>query len=212
MRSLTNFKRRLQGYKGISARYEKLDLSAANAFGSNWTEVAFEDCDFSGAIFKNAVFDRCQFVRCTGRLADFSTATFTDTGFFDSKLPQASFYASTFYAHLFSNCDLSFAIFADTSSRGLAFPDCNLHGADLRLREALLPVNWTGANLWGVQVAIGCAFFNGTFDSRQLRIFTALAARRHPNGAILDERARLNLVEVAGDELKLVDRLMREQE
>ena len=212
MRSLTSFKRRLQGYKGLSERHEKLDLSAANAFGSSWTEVTFDGCDFSGAIFKNAVFDRCKFVRCTGRLADFSTTTFTDCSFHACKFPQSSFYAATFYRTVFVESDLSYVNFADTSSSRLKFSHCNLHGADLRVREALFPINWVGSNLLGVHVTLGCAFFNGTFDSRQLRIFTAFAARRYPNSDTVDEVARLRLVKVAGKELELVNRLMREQE
>lgn len=202
MRSLSGFKRRLQGYRGLSERHAGLDLSAANAFGSNWSETTFEECDFSGAVFKNATFDRCVFARCTGRLADFSTATLTDCLFDTCSFPQSSFFATTFFATTFKTCDLAFALFNESSSRGLGFPDCNLHGADLRLREARLPVDWRGANLWGVQVGIGCAFFNGMFDERQLRIFASFVARR---GGILAP-------EVCGKELALVNRLMREQE
>ena len=146
-------------------------------------------------------YPQTETIMLTG-FADFSTATFTDCLFDTCSFPQASFFATTFFATTFKTCDLAYALFNESSSRGLGFPDCNLHGADLRLREARLPVDWRGANLWGVQVGIGCAFFNGMFDERQLRIFASFVARR---GGILAP-------EVCGKELALVNRLMREQE
>lgn len=212
MRSLVKFKRRLQGFKGLELQLTNLDLTACNAFGSEWEKCLFDSCQFDGGTFKSATFRDCEFRDCTGRLADFSLTTIERTTIVNLKAPQASFYAANLDDVTFTHGDLSHVSFADANANRLSFFHTNLHGANLVFREALTPIDWTGSNLWGTVVSLGCAFWNGTFDSRQCRIFAAMLARRVPNGDTEGEVMRLSVQKVAGKEVELVERLMKETE
>lgn len=203
MHSLVKHKRRLHGYSAESRVWENLDLRSAQAFGSTWKGCEFIRCDFSASNFSNTTFENCEFTECTGTLANFGLCKMSDVVVRGGSWEQANFTVSILKRTTFTGVRLCYATFAETLVTNLAFPDCNLHGADLRFLEAF-GVDFTGANLWGASVAIGCQFFNGVFDQKQCQIFQALVARRYPV-AYIGDRMR----ELAGEEMPLVERLMR---
>lgn len=211
MSSLTLMKRKLQGYRHPPAEPDTvltgLDMRNTLAFQSAWEEVTFDDCkfglsDFRGSVWKEAAFFRCDLPAC-----NFAGAMLEGVEFRDCDMDQLAFGGAVLRGVTFHHCRLQYAQFGDATLRaGVAFLNCNLHGADLRFIEAEAP-DFRGSNLWGAQVGIGCSFFNGKFDDRQAMLFAAMLARCDPD----PERAKA-LQALAGErQVKMVERLMEEK-
>ena len=206
MSSLTLQKRRLYGHLAEGKTFANLDLRSSHAFNSVWRKCIFTSCDFSASNFTSAQFIDCIFTDCTMMLTAFNIARFDACIFSNCTLEQANFTAAILGDTAFDECRMTCAVFFDAMPTRMGMTGCNLHGADLRFLYSG-GVDFQGSNLWGAQVGIGCGFFNGSFDDRQCRIFLAMIARRYTES---DTRDKLR--EMAGKEMALVERLMREQE
>jgi len=201
--SVLSRKRRLQGFQASDQRYSGLDLGDISAFQSKWVNCVFDNCDLTLADFSGSEFEKCDFAKCDLTGASFRAARIRETEFVSCKLRRVAFTGcSPLKVVDFQNCDMRLASFYDATVEQANFIDSNLHGADMRFIEAS-QVTFNGSVLWGVAVNIGCQFWNATFDERSAGIFTAMAARIHPD----PESAKI-LREVSGKHYEVARRLM----
>jgi hypothetical protein len=200
---LSSIKSRAEGVKYDGERFEALDLRSMKAFGSVWTDCAFEGCQFDLADFRTAKFTNCIFRECDMRLVNFSASFFENTKFVNCDLEQSSFSGCHFRDGLFNECRMAYGedLFLNATVKGkVEFYSCNFHGSNLCFREVDTgAMRFLHCNFWGARVAMGCAFWTGTFDERTIRQFVGLAAR-----ASGDEK----LKDYAGDQYGVVMRAM----
>ncbi len=202
--SLTLMKRRLQGARTEKGVYNGLDMASTEAFGSVWMGCVFTDCDFALSNFQTAEFFDCDFVRCEFKGSNFRAAKLRHVRFEECDLRHCAFVGVTPAESVsFRDCKLQYASFFDSTVRSLLFLNSNLHGTDLRYIEAH-DCRYEGSNLWSAVNALGCQFWNGTFDERSCDFFVAMVGRVHPN----PEKAKM-LAAAAGEiSVKVTDRLM----
>jgi len=201
--SLVAIKRRAEAVKYEGETFAKLDLRSMKAFGASFKSCLFTECQFDLADLRTAKFVDCSFLKCSMKLVNFAMATLEDCAFVTCDLEQASFMGGYFRATLFSECRMAYGetMFQDATVKGrLEFSDCNLHGSSLDFREVEPgSLKVMGCNLWSVKISLGCAFWNGLFDDREIRQFVALIAR-----VSQDDR----LKEIAGEQYGVVSRAM----
>lgn len=201
--SLLNFKRRAEAVKFESEVFEKMDLRSMKAFGSTWTACSFVDCDMDLTDFRASKFERTTFQNCSVRMVNFATGFFEDCLFLDCDLEQTSFMGAHFRDGGFKDSRMAYGetMFQDATMKGrIRFEGCNLHGSNLDFREvAPKSLSFERCNLWGIKVSMGCAFWDATFDDRNIRQFLALVGRAAENPAIAD---------LAGDQYAVVCRAM----
>lgn len=201
--SITSIKRRAEAVKYEEETFERLDLRSMKAFGANFTTCVFIDCQFDLADLRSTKFTGCSFHRCSMRLVNFAVSFFEGSTFLRCDLEQASFMGCHFTSGLFSECRMAYGetMFQDATVKGhLEFLGCNLHGSSLDFREVEPgALKMSDCNLWGAKMALGCAFWNGTFDQRAIRQFVALVARVGQDS---------HLRELAGDQYGVVCRAM----
>lgn len=157
--------------------------------------------DFSRSEFFGGMWDQCEapMVQMGGCVLD-------GCEFVDCNLEQAVFVGSILKDVRFVRCRLAYSSFAGATIRSAEFVKSNLHGADLDFIENNHAV-FDDCDLWGARASLGCQFWNGTFDERTCDRFVAMVARIHPDP---DKRARLE--GVAGNQLRVVKRLMDRRE
>lgn len=203
---LTRIKRRAQGFVGQNEVVEKQDLRSLSASLSRWFNTSFEHCEMGLSDFTGVVTaDTTSFGDCRLYGSKWRAATMDNSGFYECDLEQADFEGAVLRGVYFRGCRLSYASFRGATFRDVRFVDCNLHGTDLDIIEGH-DVHFSDSNLWGAKMALGCAVFNGTFDTSDLRRLVALAARRFPPGEDRD-----TLIRVSGKEFSVVSRLMEDR-
>ena len=206
MKSLQSMKQRLAGWKAERETYSGQDLRSGFLANSSFRDCTFLNCQLDLASFNSAVLENCDFLSCEGRLSNFVMVKFRGCRFEKCDLEQALFAGATLDGVVFQQCRLAYSTFEKASGVLLTFKECNLHGADLRFYRAP-SVDYQGSNLWSASVQLGCTFFNGTFDQRSMRLFLGMLARLWQDG---DEKTILS--KIAGTELAVVERLMRDED
>lgn len=201
--NLLKFKRRAEAMKVDGERFHALDLRSMKTFGSTWSDCSFVDCQLDLSDMRTNKFERVLFQNCSARAINFSTSFFEDCLFLDCDLEQTSFMGSHFRDGGFKECRMAYGetMFQDVTMKGrVRFVDCNLHGSSLDFRE-IEPrgLSFEGCNLWSAKIALGCAFWNASFDERSIRQFLALVGR-------VSEDPRI--AQLAGDQFAVVNRAM----
>lgn len=200
---ITQWKRRAEGVKIEGEVFHRLDLRSMKAFGSQWIGCSFVDCQLDMADLRASKFERCTFQNSAVRLVNFATSFFEDSLFLDCDLEQASFMGAHFRDGGFKDCRMAYGdtMFQDATLKGrIRFEECNLHGSNLDFRESEPKgVSFERCNLWGAKMAMGCAFWNATFDERTVQQFLALVARVSQDSHIAG---------LAGDQYRVVCRAM----
>lgn len=200
---IVQWKRRAEAVKVEGEVFKGLDLRSMKAFGSTWTDCSFVDCKMDLADFRASKFERCSFQKCSARLANFSTSFFEDCLFLGTDLEQASFMGAHFRDGGFKDCRMAYGetMLQDATLKGrIRFDGCNFHGSSLDFRETdPKGVSFVDCNLWGAKIAVGCAFWNATFDERLIQQFLALVARVSQDSRVAD---------LAGDQFAVVGRAM----
>ena len=199
-------KQRLAGWKAERETYEGQDLRSAFVANSSFKDCTFARCKMDLASFNSAVLEDCHFLDCEGRLTNFGMVRFRNCSFERCDLEQALFAGSTLDSVSFKGCRLAYATFEKASGIILSFVGSNLHGTDLRFYRAP-KVEYIESNLWSAAVPLGCSFFNSSFDDRSLRLFLGMVARLWRDG---DEKTTLS--KIAGTEMAVVERLMRDED
>ncbi len=203
--SIVAFKRRAEAAKFEGETFEELDLRSMKAFGSVWRDCIFKRCKMDLADLRSAKFENCRFVMCSIRLVNFATSFFDTTVFEECDLEQASFQGSHFTCCEFAACRMAYGdtMFQDATVKiRLSFTGCNLHGSNLDFREVGAgALTFLDSNCWGAKVSLGCAVFNARVDERMQKQLLALVARVRPHESVSA---------LAGDQVAVVDRLMRE--
>jgi uncharacterized protein YjbI with pentapeptide repeats len=203
---LVAYKRRAEGVTFEDQTFEGQDLRSMKAFGSVWRRCTFSKCKLSLADFRTSRFEDVAFVDCEMPLANFSTSIFEKVVFGGTNLEQASFMGSQFRTVSFLKCRMAYGetLFQDVTVKdSLYMMACNFHGSSLDFREVDKgALRFDDCNLWGAKVALGCAFWRGSFDEKAIRQFLALVA----NAAQDSDIARL-----AGDQYAVVARAMGER-
>jgi len=203
--SLTRMKGRLQGYTGQGETYECQDLRSGNAFGAVFSGCKFDRCKMALFSLQQASLSDVVFENCTMSVVNMTLLRNMRNVVFDRcDLEQADFTGSYMDGVSFRDSRLWGAKFFGVTAKEVRFDGSNLHGADLRYHIAP-NVAYADSNLWGAHVALGCTFFDSTFDERSCKQFIAFMARIYPN-----EDVRARLTQIAGDQFPVVDRLMRE--
>jgi len=199
-------KRRVQGQKFEGQTYDALDLSSMQGFGTSWVGCRFISCDLAGSDLRNSNFDSCHFFECDLMLANFSGGSQLRHVTFEGCRMKQSVFAGVHPIDdvSFRACQLHYSSFLDSTVRSISFLDSNLHGADLRFIECA-EAEFQRSVLWNASVQLGCQFLGtqNTFDSRSADLFVGMVARLHPS-----EEKRAILAEIAGEEMRVVERLM----
>lgn len=208
MGPLTLMKRRLQGQSFLDQDIRDLDLSSILASGATFRRCRLTNVDMSLGDFRSTTWEDCTLSNCKLSMTNWSGSNLRQVRFENCELRHAAFLGvHPIDRVVFDRCNLHYSTFLDSTVRVVAFPGSNLHGADLRFIECE-SANFEGAVLWGAHQQFGCAFWNGTFDERSMRVFVAMIARRFP-----DETRQRILEEVAGVKaVALVERMMKPTE
>lgn len=205
MTALTAIKRRIQGQTFEGQTHIHLDLSSMLAYGSIWRDCQFVDCDFTLADLRSAKFERVKFTSCVLHAVNFSGSEMRGVFFDSCRMKQAVLAGIHPLERVtLEDCQAQYASFADSTLRDVSFVRTNLHGADLRFMENHKAM-FDDCNLWGALISLNCALFGDgvSFDERSVNLFMALIARKHP-----DEKKRVELEEMAGTAVAVVDRLV----
>ena len=205
MPGLTLIKRRLQGHRHQGGRIEGLDLRSMDAFGSTWEDVEFHGCRMQMANLANATFVNCRLIACDLSMVNFAASRFTSSVITECQAEQSSFIGAVIRDTNITETRLCYSTFAGTTWRGFcALEGNNFHGADLTFLESDR-VSFTGSNLWGAKLVMGCPVFGaGMFDERQVRQFAAMMAN-----ATIPPEIGAELRRLADDQMDPVTRLMR---
>ncbi len=207
MPSLLKLKRRFQGQELLNESHKGSDLRSMAAFQARLLGSQFSECKFGLADLRNTVINGCLFSECSMQMVNFSVATVRGCRFVKCDLEQAFFTGAILEDCSFDECRMAYSTFAGATLReNVRFHGCNLHGADLDFIEAAHP-NFLGSNLWGVKQPLGCAFWNGKFDSDHVKYFAAMLARMSD-----DRFTKSRLIDIAGDKFMVVERLMGGQD
>ena len=196
---LDQFHRRAQGHKAHAERFLKLDIHGIQGFGSEWVNCYFQDCEarmgdlrtsrFLSTTMEGCLLDGTAMNGCFLEGCDISACSFAGVTFGGATIRDVSFVG----------CDLRYSSFAGATLRGsVKFINCKARGADLDFMETD-DTTFAGTDLWGVRIAVGCAFFNSSFDKDTMRLFAGLVARLDPDPP---------LVAYAGEGLNVINRLM----
>lgn len=200
-------KRRFQGQELLNESFKGTDLRSMAAFQARLLGSQFYECLFGVSDLRNTVINGCLFNECQMQIVNFSVASIRGCRFVNCDLEQASFAGCILEDVSFDNCRLSYSSFLGATLReNVRFHDCNLHGADLDFIEAAQP-SFLGSNLWGAKQPLGCAFWNGKFDSDHVKYFAGMLARMSG-----DRFTRSRLMDIAGDKAQVVERLMGGQD
>jgi len=199
-------KRRLQGHEANGKTLEKLDLRNMSAFQSKWRGCSFAQCTMGLSFFKGSVFGGTSLSACDMPLCDFSGAIIDGTSFSGCVMDQSSFAGAILTDVTYTACQLSLSSFSGATLRKVRFLDCNLYGVDLDILEGK-GNEFRGNNMWGTRIPNNCQFWNSSVDDKTCRMFVGLVAR--VMGDMADKEA---LIEIAGHEYTLVDRLMSVEE
>lgn len=201
--SLVAYKRRAEAVKFEGEVFDRLDLRSMKAYGSTWKDCIFRNCQFDLTDWRASRFENCTFAHSSLRLVNMGLCFFEGTTFTNCDMEQASLQGSHLRDVTFLDCRMAYGetLLQDATLKGhVAFRECNLHGSNLDFRESEPGVlRFTGSNLWGAKISLGCAFWNGTFDDRTVRQFLALVGRvsQHPD-----------IIVLAGDQYEVVCRAM----
>lgn len=204
--SLQGVKRRAQGWRATGERYDKQDLRSLSAPFSEFTNCIFVDCEMGLANLNMAKLTGAVFHGARLYGANFGGAALTDVSFVDCDIEQASFAGATLRGVSFNTTRAAYSNFSGATLKTVNFRGCNLHGADLDIIEGKF-LAFTDSNLWGAKAAFGCAFWNATFDETAAKRFAAMLSRVYPS-----REGRAALEDIAGDQTRVVCRLMRSQE
>ncbi len=202
---LTLQKRRLQGQTYEGQTFERLDLSNMLAYGSQWKDCAFIDCDLTLSDMRKARLEDVRFLNCDLHLTDFSGSELRRVAFEICRMKRASFAGiHPIEQTSFEGCQAQYSSFYESTLRDVTFTDTNLHGADLRFMENH-KATFSGSNLWGTSIALNCSLFGDgvSFDDRSVNLFLALAARK-----CQDEEKKRRIEEMIGSAASVVDRLV----
>lgn len=207
--SFLKIKRRAEGMSYEDEEYVGADLRSARAFGAKFTRCVFRDSKMGLSDFRNCRFDSCTFELCDLGKTDFSTSFFEGISFRDCDLEQASFLGSYMNETTFTDCRMAYGetmFSAATARRGVVFTRCNLHGSNLDFRQSQDgALAFDDCNLWGAKASFGCAFWRSEFDEKTCQRFLGMLARIYP-----DTQTRATLMQMAGNQYPVVDRVMRE--
>lgn len=200
--SLQKHRRRLLGGRYGPDHVLKEDLRNAVGASALFEGVRFEDTKFGQGDFLSAAFVDCSFTRCDMAGIRLLGTTLQKCLFKDTNLDQADFTAANIQDTHFDTCRLQYSSFRRAYFIGGSLTRCDLHGALLDFAQAQR-IDYSGSNLWGAVVPLGCQFFVGhRFDHRQIHFFLSLVS--HVDGET-DEVQR-----VADPKIRrVVDRLVR---
>ena len=201
-------KRRTEGLVYEDETYDGLDLRSMRAFGARFVGCKFTDCKFDLADMRTVRLESCTFTGCSVTKVDLTTSTLDRVGFIGCDLEQTSMAGAYLSDVNFQECRMAYGdtMFQSASVKAnVTFDGCNLHGSnlDFRVSEAGA-LRFKNCNLWGAKAAFGCAFWQSEFDEQTCQRFIAMVARVHPNND-----TRIKLMALAGDEYRVVDRVMR---
>lgn len=198
--ALERSKRRAQGWRLKGDGFKGADLSGLVAYGAEFAQCYFEACQLTMADVRQGQCIGTTFDDSSMIGAGFAVSQFEEVHFLGCNLQGAVFDGAVFRACIFHECNLEFSSFKGATLRNVEFRQCRMRGADLDFMEiGTQGASFIGCDLWSAKVALGCQFFNATFDERTIRMFVALAARKTKDESLLA---------FCGEEYDLVKRLV----
>jgi uncharacterized protein YjbI with pentapeptide repeats len=206
--SLLKIKRRAEGFQGDAEAFENLDLRSTKGFGSQYVGCTFTGCKMDLSDFRSSKFTNCTFIKCSMARIDMASSFIENAVFLECDLEQSSFMGTWFKEVVFKDCRMAYGEIMfqmATVNRAVTFTGCNLHGSNLDFRAVEAgELTFQDCNLWGARTAFGCAFWNANFDKATCDRFVGMIARVHP-----EKESQDKLEAIAGDQYRVVDRLMR---
>lgn len=203
--SIQKNRRRLAGQEYVDQSYANLDLRNAQAYQSRWVRCTFTNCKLDQAYFADATFVGCVFTDCSLTQATLVTRIYSTT-FENCNLDQVLLKGADIQDSRFTGR----AQYSDWQNATILRTEVSidLHGARMDI-TASTGVDWSGSNLWGAVVPLGCAFFAGNiFDKRSLHVFLALVTKTRGNDNDRSDIGRL----VDARYKRIVDRLVLEDD
>lgn len=163
----------------------KGDFRCAVAYGSEFGDMVFDECNMGAANFNSSTFVDCTFRKCILTQSDLR-AGFKGCLFEGCHMDLASFEGSVISDTRFVGGRAEYSSFRFSVVENVLF-DLQLHGADLRFDKAT-GLDYGDSNLWGAAITVSCANFKGArFSQRQIDTFLALLTKTEGN----DGMARL---------------------
>ena len=150
----------VQGLEIISARLEKVTLTAAQLERVGMRDMVAKQTDFSAAHLANGALNRCEFIDCRMTGVDFNKTALHDVIFRGCKLDMANFRFANLRRVRFVECTFVDTDFLGASLHDVVFESCVLEKTvfhqvkckqvDLRSSELYEIVGW--ASLKGVTI------------------------------------------------------------
>lgn len=206
--SLLRIKRRAEGFQGNDEPFDGIDLRSTKGFGSQYSGCTFTECKIDLSDFRSSKFTNCTFIKCSMNRVDMSSSFIENSVFLDCDLEQAAFMGTWFKDTVFKDCRMAYGevmFQMATIHSAVSFIGCNLRGSNLDFRSVEAgELTFEDCNLWSARTSFGCAFWNSHFDKQTCDRFVAMIARVHP-----EKESQVKLMEIAGDEYRVVERVMR---
>lgn len=115
--------------------FENCDFSNSNIQSSYFFRVTFKDCKLMGVDFSNSNFKNVSFVNCQMHYTNFSNIKCHNLEFINSFLKEASFNACELKMISFHNCDLSDSDFFDTSLNKIDLTTSLISGINVKVKD-----------------------------------------------------------------------------